>query len=84
MGLLDAQVPHPGQHDQPMLALTAFDLRALADTVESLGQVRGRVDSVIVGQHRIELERHSDQRDGDWYTVTAITRAERVTQPGQA
>lgn len=74
MGLLDQQVPYP---DRATLALTAFDLRAIADTVEGLTQVRGRVDSVIVGEHRVELERHSADRDGDWYTVTAISRADQ-------
>lgn len=77
MGLLDQQVPHPIQRDQAPLALTAAELRAIADTVEGLNQVRGRVDSVIVGQHRIALERHSDQRDGDWYTVTEISRVDQ-------
>lgn len=74
MGLLDQQVPFPGDTTPGPLALTVFELRAIADAVESLTAVRGQIPYVDVAGHRVGLERHSDQRDGDWYTVTAITR----------
>lgn len=72
MGLLDEQVPFGTQTSQ--LALTVAELRAIADAVESLTAVRGSVPAIDVGGHRVELKRHSAQRDGDWYTITAITR----------
>lgn len=57
-------------------ALTAHDLRAIADAVDQIAKVPARVSEVTVGQHRITLERHSDQMDGDSYTVTGIERTE--------
>lgn len=67
MGLLDQQIPFP-------LKLTVFELRAIAEAVESLTAVRAEVPYLDVAGHRVGLQRHSDQRDGDWYTVTSITR----------
>jgi hypothetical protein len=75
MGLLDQQVPYPGP-DSGTLEITAAELHAIADAVESLTAIRGTVPAIDVGGHRITLKRHSDQRDGDWYTITAITRIE--------
>lgn len=54
--------------------LDVADLRAIAEAVEGLAGVRGLVPSIDVGGHRITLKRHSNQRDGDWYTITAIGR----------
>lgn len=57
MGLLDQQIPFP-------LKLTVFELRAIAEAVESLTAVRAEVPYLDVAGHRV----------GDWYTVTSITR----------
>jgi hypothetical protein len=57
------------------VALTAFDLRSIADAVEKLSKSGVRVEAATVGQHRITLTWHDDQRDGSWYTVTGIERA---------
>lgn len=58
------------------IALTASDLRGIADALDKLGKSGVRVDSARVGQHRIQVEWHDDQRDGPWYTVASIERAE--------
>jgi hypothetical protein len=73
MGLLDSQVPYPGP-DSGDLSLDVADLRVIADAVESLTAVPGTVPAIDVGGLRVTLRRNSNQRDGDWYTITAITR----------
>ena len=75
MGLLDQQVPHPGDRDA--LAITAPELRAIADAVEALTQVPGSVPAIEVGGLQVGLRRHSDQREGDWYVITSIARGAR-------
>jgi hypothetical protein len=75
MGLLDQQVPYPGP-DGGTLEITAAELHAIADAVESLTAIRGTVPAIDVGGLRITLRRNSNQRDGDWYTIVAITRTE--------
>lgn len=56
------------------IALTAADLRRIADGLDKLAATGVRIPLFYVGEHRIDLEWH-DQRDGSWYTVTAITRS---------
>lgn len=56
--------------------LTAFDLRGIADTLDKLGDSGVRVESATVGQHRIHVRWHDSQRDGSWYTLTAVEKAE--------
>jgi hypothetical protein len=75
MGIPDQQVPSPGP-DSGTLSITAAELHAIADAVESLTAVRGTVPAIDVGGLRITLRRNSNQCDGDWYTITAITRVE--------
>jgi hypothetical protein len=58
------------------IALTAADLRSIAHAVDRLSKSGVRVDAATVGQHRITLTWHNDQRDGSWYTVTSIERAQ--------
>jgi hypothetical protein len=76
MGLLDEQVPYPGPDGVTLPDVTAAELHAIADAVESLTAIRGTVPAIDVGGLRVTLRRKSNQHDGDWYTITAITRAE--------
>lgn len=75
MGLLDQQVPHP--NDRDTVNITAAELRAIADAVESLTQVRGSVSAIEVGGLQVGLRRTSNQYDGDQYVITSITRTSR-------
>lgn len=75
MGLLDQQVPQPGDRDT--VNITAAELRAIADAVESLAQVRGSVSAIDVGGLQVGLRRTSNQYDGDSYVVTSVTRHAR-------
>lgn len=53
MGLLDQQVPHP--NDRDTVNITADELRAIADAVESLAQIRGSVSAIEVGGLQVGL-----------------------------
>ncbi|MCW6003893.1 hypothetical protein K1W54_04755 [Micromonospora sp. CPCC 205371] len=75
MGLLDQQVPHAD--DQNTLNLTAAELHAVAEAVESLTQVRGSVSAIEVGGLQVGLRRTSNQYDGDQYVITSIARTPR-------
>lgn len=59
--------------DDIKMALTAPDLRRIADCLDKLAETGVRIPLFYVGQHRVDVEWHDNQRDGSWYTVTAIT-----------
>lgn len=60
------------------VGLHAYDLHSIASAIEKLNASGIRVETAIIGQHRVTLEWHDSQgvRDPSYYTVTSIERAE--------
>lgn len=60
------------------LELTAHDLRAIADGLDSLAGVPGvLLDRVAVHGYRVTVQRRDSQMDGASYVVTGIERERR-------
>lgn len=59
------------------IALTPLTCAPSPTPWTRLGKSGVRTDSIHVGSYRIHLKWQENQMDGPWYTVTAISRAER-------
>lgn len=59
------------------LALTALDLRTIADGLDSLAASGVQVEDFRVHGYRVQVQRQDSQMDGVWYVVAGLTREQR-------